>query len=75
MLGAEVVSSPSATTATGRKVLDEDPDSPGSLGVSKAEAIELVRDDPSHRLALGCMSYYAAMRQTVIGRPVVEVDR
>jgi tryptophan synthase beta chain len=67
MLGAEVVSSPSRTTRTGRGVLDKDADSPGSLGIGMAEAIELVRHEPSHRLALGCMSYYAAMHQTVIG--------
>lgn len=67
MLGAEVISSPSRTTGTGRAVLEKDPDSPGSLGIGMAEAIELVRSEPSHRLALGCMSYYAAMHQTVIG--------
>ncbi|MEU9470788.1 TrpB-like pyridoxal phosphate-dependent enzyme [Streptomyces avermitilis] len=67
MLGAEVISSPSRTTRTGRDVLEKDPDSPGSLGIGMAEAIELVRSEPSHRLALGCMSYYAAMHQTVIG--------
>jgi tryptophan synthase beta chain len=67
LLGAEVISSPSTLTATGRKVLAEDAESPGSLGIGMAEAIELVRDEPSHRLALGCMSYYAALHQTVIG--------
>ncbi|RDG39827.1 TrpB-like pyridoxal phosphate-dependent enzyme [Streptomyces corynorhini] len=67
MLGAEVISSPSETTDAGRGVLANAPDSPGSLGIGMAEAIELVRDNPSHRLALGCMSYYAAMHQTVIG--------
>jgi tryptophan synthase beta chain len=67
LLGADVYASPSSVTATGREVLAADPDSSGSLGIGMAEAIELVRDLPDHRLALGCMSYYAAMHQTVIG--------
>jgi tryptophan synthase beta chain len=67
MLGAEVISSPSTATEVGRDVLADDPTSPGSLGIGMAEAIELVRADPTHRLALGCMSYYAALHQTVIG--------
>ncbi|MCX5210094.1 TrpB-like pyridoxal phosphate-dependent enzyme [Kitasatospora sp. NBC_00240] len=67
MLGAEVISSPSTMTSTGRGVLERDPNSPGSLGIGMAEAVELVRTDPTHRLALGCMSYYAALHQTVIG--------
>ena len=67
MLGAEVISSPSPTTASGRKVLADDPNSAGSLGIGMSEAVELVRETPGHKLALGCMSYYAAMHQTVIG--------
>ena len=67
MLGAEVFLSPSELTETGRGVLKSDPDGPGSLGIGMSEAIELVRDSSGHRLALGCMSYYAAMHQTVIG--------
>jgi tryptophan synthase beta chain len=67
MLDAEVYSSPSRLTEIGRGVLDATPDSAGSLGIGMAEAIELVSQAPGHRLALGCMSYYAAMHQTVIG--------
>ena len=36
--GAEVVPSPSTTTNYGRKVLEEHPDSPGSLGIAISEA-------------------------------------
>jgi tryptophan synthase beta chain len=32
-----------------------------------AEAMEFVNNDQTTRLALGCMSYYAALHQTVIG--------
>lgn len=67
MAGAEVYSSPSELTATGRQVLKDDPDNSGSLGIGMSEAIEFVREDPSRRLALGCMSYYAVLHQSIIG--------
>jgi tryptophan synthase beta chain len=38
--GAEVVASPSLSTDYGRRVLNADPDSPGSLGMPSSEAIE-----------------------------------
>jgi tryptophan synthase beta chain len=38
--GAEVVPSPSPTTTYGRRVLDETPDNPGSLGIAISEAVE-----------------------------------
>jgi tryptophan synthase beta chain len=67
MTGAEVYPSPSAITRLGRALLEQDPNQPGSLGIGMSEAIELVRSSPDHRLALGCMSYYAVLHQTVIG--------
>jgi len=66
LLDAEVISSPSDRTETGRSFL-HDPDNTGSLGIGMSEAIELVKTSESHRLALGCMSYYAVLHQTVIG--------
>src|SRR5947208_1193879 len=38
--GAEVRPSPTPTTEAGKKVLEQDPDSPGSLGIAISEAIE-----------------------------------
>lgn len=67
LLGAKVYSSPSEVTEVGQRVRREDPGSTGSLGLGMSEAIELVRAAESHRLALGCMSYYAVVHQTVIG--------
>ncbi|WP_116810497.1 TrpB-like pyridoxal phosphate-dependent enzyme [Steroidobacter cummioxidans] len=67
MTGAEVYPSPSSITRLGRQLLEQDPDQPGSLGIGMSEAIELVRSSQDHRLALGCMSYYAVLHQTVIG--------
>jgi tryptophan synthase beta chain len=67
MCGADVYPSPSEVTELGRRLLAEDPGQPGSLGIGMSEAIELVRSSRGHRLALGCMSYYAVLHQTVIG--------
>lgn len=67
LAGAEVYPSPGPTTKMGKEIYDKDPNHPGSLGIGMGEAMELVQENPDHRLALGCMSYYAAMHQTIIG--------
>lgn len=72
LLGARVISSPSSQTEVGRAVLADDSEATGSLGIGMSEAIEFVREDPDSRLALGCMSYYACMHQTVIGLETAE---
>ena len=41
MWGADVVPSPSEETQVGKKILEADPDSPGSLGIAISEAIEV----------------------------------
>ena len=38
--GAEVIPSPSHRTQAGRAILEQDPDSPGSLGIAISEAVE-----------------------------------
>jgi tryptophan synthase beta chain len=65
--GAKVVPSPSPDTQTGRKVLGEDPDSPGSLGIAISEAVEdaATRDDTKY--ALGSVLNHVLLHQTVIG--------
>jgi len=64
---AVVHSSPSELTGEGRKLLLGDPDHQGSLGIGMGEALEMVNKGDGIRLALGCMSYYAALHQTVVG--------
>jgi len=65
--GAQVFASPSELTQAGRDILAKDPDSPGTLGIAIAEAIEdaLSRDDT--RFALGSAMNHVVMHQTVIG--------
>jgi tryptophan synthase beta chain len=65
--GAQVVASPSPDTQSGKKVLEADPNSPGSLGIAISEAVEdaATRDDTKY--ALGSVLNHVLMHQTVIG--------
>jgi tryptophan synthase beta chain len=65
--GAQVVASPSPDTQAGKKVLEQDPDSPGSLGIAISEAVEVaaMRDDTKY--SLGSVLNHVLMHQTVIG--------
>ncbi len=65
--GAQVVASPSTDTQAGKKVLEGDPDSPGSLGIAISEAVEdaATRDDTKY--SLGSVLNHVLMHQTVIG--------
>lgn len=67
LFGANVHASPSNLTSAGRKVLEKDPDSPGSLGVAISEAIEVAvqRDDTNY--SLGSVLNHVLLHQTVIG--------
>jgi tryptophan synthase beta chain len=65
--GATVVPSPSNQTEAGRKILAENPDSPGSLGIAISEAVEeaATRDDTKY--SLGSVLNHVLLHQTVIG--------
>jgi len=65
--GAKVVPSPSSLTNAGRRILEEDPNSTGSLGIAISEAVEdaAMRDDTKY--SLGSVLNHVLMHQTVIG--------
>jgi tryptophan synthase beta chain len=65
--GAECVASPSRDTQTGRKILEETPDSPGSLGIAISEAIEDAVTSKDTRYSLGSVLNHVMMHQTIIG--------
>ncbi|MHC4510639.1 MAG: TrpB-like pyridoxal phosphate-dependent enzyme [Planctomycetota bacterium] len=67
--GANCVASPSSETNAGRKVLEEMPDTPGSLGIAISEAIEAAVTDPSGktRYSLGSVLNHVLLHQTIIG--------
>ena len=65
--GGEVVASPSQDTKTGRALLAEFPDTPGSLGMAISEALEDAssRDDTNY--ALGSVLNHVVLHQTIVG--------
>ena len=64
---AEVVPSPSTRTAAGRRVLEHEPESPGSLGIAVSEAVEMAAGDPETNYAIGSVMNHVLLHQTVIG--------
>ncbi len=68
--GAEVVPSPSELTESGRKILSEDPNSPGSLGIAISEAVEDAVKNEDTKYALGSVLNHVMLHQTVIGLEV-----
>lgn len=65
---AKVVPSPSPMTASGRAVLEKDPDSPGSLGIAISEAMEIAAQDPYTKYSLGSVLNHVILHQTIIGQ-------
>lgn len=70
--GATVYSSPSDRTEAGRKILAENPDSPGSLGIAISEAIEVAVSDPDTKYALGSVLNHVKLHQTIIGQEAIK---
>ena len=70
--GAQVHASPSERTESGRKVLTDEPGSPGSLGIAISEAVEVAGRSEDTRYALGSVLNHVLMHQTVIGEEALE---
>jgi len=66
--GAECVPSPSDRTEIGRRLLAENPDSPGSLGIAISEAIEDMMGDENARYSLGSVLNHVLLHQTIVGQ-------
>ena len=65
--GGQVVPSPSPDTEFGRKVLEEQPDTPGSLGIAISEAVEDAVTHENTKYSLGSVLNHVVLHQTVIG--------
>jgi len=70
--GGKCIPSPSPYTNAGRKILEEQPDTPGSLGIAISEAIEEAVTDSSGktRYTLGSVLNHVMLHQTIIGLEV-----
>lgn len=65
--GASCTPSPSTETKAGRTILEQHPDSPGSLGIAISEAVEaaLMREDTKY--SLGSVLNHVLLHQTING--------
>jgi len=65
--GAEMFPSPSEQTNFGRKLLKENPENPGTLGIAITEAIEDALTNEDTRYSLGSVLNHVLMHQTIVG--------
>jgi tryptophan synthase beta chain len=65
--GASVVASPSSETEFGRKVLQSNPNSTGSLGIAISEAIEEALSRNDTKYSLGSVLNHVLLHQTIVG--------
>lgn len=66
--GAELIPSPSNTTESGRKILEKDPHTGGSLGCAISEAVEKAVKTGKCRYVLGSVLNHVLLHQSVIGQ-------
>ena len=65
--GAQVIASPSMSTRAGRKMITDNPNYQGSLGMAISEAVELAMATPNCKYTLGSVLNHVSLHQTVIG--------
>jgi tryptophan synthase beta chain len=71
--GAKVFPSPTDRTQFGRKIVAENPDSPGSLGIAISEAVEVAATSGgTKKYSLGSVLNHVLMHQTVVGLEVLQ---
>jgi len=68
LYGADIVASPSDQTDYGGKLLESDPNHPGSLGIAISEALETVTKTEGAKYALGSVLNHVLLHQTVVGQ-------
>jgi len=69
--GAEVTPSPSEETEAGRKILAENPESLGSLGIAISEAVEVAASRQDTKYSLGSVLNHVLLHQTIVGEEAV----
>ena len=70
--GATVVPSPSEDTEIGRKILKEDPECTGSLGIAISEACEDAGSHDDSLYSLGSVVNHVLLHQTVVGQEAMK---
>ena len=69
--GARCVASPSEETNSGRAILEQDPDSTGSLGIAISEAVEIAATNDDTKYSLGSVLNHVLTHQTIIGQEAI----
>ena len=72
VFGAKAVASPSETTAVGRALREQFPDTSGSLGMAISEAVEAAATDPNASYCLGSVLNHVLVHQSVIGQETLK---
>jgi len=72
MFGATVTPSPSNETASGRAMLANEENYPGSLGMAISEAVEMALASKTTNYALGSVLNHVLLHQTVIGQETLQ---
>jgi tryptophan synthase beta chain len=70
--GAECIPSPSNKTNSGRAILEQMPDTPGSLGIAISEAVEDAATHDDTNYALGSVLNHVLLHQTVEGLETIK---
>jgi len=70
--GAKIFASPSDQTEIGRRILAENPDSLGSLGIAISEAVEVAVRNADTHYSLGSVLNHVLLHQTVIGEEALK---
>ncbi len=66
--GSEIIPSPSEETEAGRKFLEEDPDTEGTLGMAISEAIEVAMKSDDAKYSLGSVLNHVMIHQSILGK-------
>jgi tryptophan synthase beta chain len=69
--GAKCVPSPSPETQSGRAILEQRKDHPGSLGIAISEAVEVAATNDDTKYALGSVLNHVLLHQTVVGQEAI----
>ena len=70
--GARCIASPSKETNSGRAILAQNPEHPGSLGIAISEAVEVAATHDDTKYALGSVLNHVLMHQTIIGLEAIQ---
>jgi len=70
--GATVHPSPSEATEIGKKILIENPETTGSLGIAISEAIEKATQNETTKYALGSVLNHVKLHQTIVGQEAIK---